>query len=119
MNGPSFRVRVEPSIRSIPAATWDACARGEPVAFTRSSAANELEGLKKITGVEAVCEDDHDNPFITHDFLASLEEAGAAVPRTGWPGRHLLVEAETRATLAATPAYLKSHSRGWRAFGHG
>jgi uncharacterized protein len=119
MNGPSFRVRVEPSIRSIPAALWDACARGGPVQFTRTSADKGLDGPEKIPRVEPVCEDDPDNPFITHDFLASLEESGAATPRTGWLGRHLVVEDEAGATLAAMPAYLKSHSRGEYVFDHG
>src|ERR1043165_5060876 len=103
MNGPSFRVRVEPSIRSIPAAVWDACARGEPLGRTRSSAGKARNGLEKKPRVESICEDDPSNPFIMHDFLASLEESGAATARTGSLGRHLLVEDETGAPLAAVP----------------
>jgi predicted N-acyltransferase len=132
MNGPSFRVRVEPSIRSIPAETWDACARGVPVGETLSSGAkgfDRLENRGKVESsqrlesksevVESSCEIDEDNPFIIHDFLSSLEESGAATARTGWLGRHLLVEDENGAALAAMPAYLKSHSRGEYVFDHG
>jgi uncharacterized protein len=133
MNGPSFRVRVEPSIRSIPAEVWDACAHGVPVGETRSSGAKGLGRLEnrdeaesnsqrlesKSEAAESTCEEDTDNPFVTHDFLCSLEESGAATARTGWLGRHLLVEDENGATLAAMPAYLKSHSRGEYVFDHG
>jgi len=132
MNGPSFRVRVEPSLRSIAAETWDACACATPV-DTRSSGAKGFGRLEnsgeaesksqrlpsKSEAVESLCEEDDGNPFVTHDFLSSLEESGAAVARTGWLGRHLLVEDETGAVLAAMPAYLKSHSRGEYVFDHG
>src|ERR1700730_13314449 len=133
MNGPSFRVRIEPSIRSIPAEVWDACARGVPVGETRRSGAKGLGRLEnrgeaesnsqrfesKSEAAESSCEEDSDNPFVIHGFLSSLEESGAASARTGWLGRHLLVEDENGAVLAAMPAYLKSHSRGEYVFDHG
>jgi uncharacterized protein len=140
MNGPSFRVRIEPSIRSIPAEVWDACARGVPIGETRRSGAKRLGRLEKrgeaesksqqaesnsqrleskSEAAESVCEEDSDNPFVTHDFLSSLEESGAATARTGWLGRHLMVEDENGAVLAAMPAYLKSHSRGEYVFDQG
>jgi uncharacterized protein len=126
MNGPSFRVRVESSIRSIPAETWDACARGVPIGDTRSFSPKGFGGLEnpdetesKSQRPEAVCEQDIDNPFVIHDFLSSLEESGAASARTGWLGRHLLVEDENGAVLAAMPAYLKNHSRGEYVFDQG
>src|ERR1039457_6140967 len=133
MNGPSFRVRVEPSIRSIPAEVWDACARGVPVGETRSFGAKGFDRLEnpgeveskseqaesksqrlesKSEAAESTYEEDADNPFVTHAFLSSLEESGAATARPGWPGRHLLVEDKNGASLAAMPAYLKNHSRG-------
>src|SRR3984893_3510386 len=132
MNGPSFRVRVEPSIRSIPAEVWDACARGVPIGETLSSGAKgfgrfenrgkaessqRLESKSEV--VESSCEIDADNPFVIHGFLSSLEESGAASARTGWLGRHLLVEDENGAVLAAMPAYLKNHSRGEYVFDQG
>jgi len=69
--------------------------------------------------VESISEQDSSNPFITYDFLSSLEESGAATARTGWLGRHLLVEDENGSVLAAQPVYLKNHSRGEYVFDHG
>src|SRR6185312_3838865 len=112
MNGPSFRVRVESSIRSIPRETWDACASGIP---TGGAGAKRLGRFKNSHASPATAV----NPFVTHDFLASLEEAGAATARTGWLGRHLLVEDETGTALAAMPGYLKNHSRGEYVFDQG
>lgn len=112
MNGPSFRVRVEPSIQSIPKEIWDACAGGIP---TKDNGAKRLDQLGNSTASSATSV----NPFVTHDFLLSLEEAGAVTARTGWAGRHLLVEDETGAALAAMPAYFKNHSRGEYVFDQG
>ena len=140
MNGPTLRVRVEPSIRSIPAETWDACANAVPIGIDSSNeASNGRERFKKQREASvttrkkkaaainseskfkptSTLEDDSSNPFITHDFLASLEESGAATARTGWLGRHMLVEDENGAVLAAQPVYLKNHSRGEYVFDQG
>src|SRR5262245_57693146 len=119
MNGPSFRIRVESSIRSIPRETWDACACAVPIGDTRSSGAKSLSGLENFGALESNSQEAADNPFILHDFLSSLEESGAAHPRTGWLGRHLLAEDENGVALAAMPAYLKNHSRGEYVFDHG
>src|SRR5579885_1927051 len=112
MNGPALRVRVEPSIKSITKEIWDACAGGIQ---TGDAGVKRLKGLANPDASSATAI----NPFVTHDFLLSLEESGAATARTGWAGRHLLVEDETGATLAAMPAYLKNHSRGEYVFDQG
>jgi predicted N-acyltransferase len=93
----SLRVRVEPSIRAIPAEAWDACAAVE---------------------AESVSQVEPHNPFVTHAFLSSLENSGAASARTGWGPHHLVVE-DDGGVLAAMPAYLKSHSQGEYVFDHG
>lgn len=93
----SLRVRVEPSIRAIPAEAWDACA---------------------VVEAESVSQVDPHNPFVTHAFLSSLENSGAASARTGWGPHHLVVE-DDGGVLAAMPAYLKSHSQGEYVFDHG
>src|SRR6202162_2753753 len=93
----SLRVRVEPSIRAIPAEAWDACAAVE---------------------AESVSQVEPHNPFVTHAFLSSLENSGAASARTGW-GPHPLVVEDDGGVLAAMPAYLKSHSQGEYVFDHG
>jgi hypothetical protein len=137
MNGPSLRLRVESSIRSIPAEIWDACADARPIGIEVSKQpASTRKGLKnsrsspatadakksvaavsaksesKSERVESIREQTIGNPFLKHAFLASLEESGSATARTGWLGRHLIVEDETGAVLAAMPVYLKNHSRG-------
>ncbi len=52
-----------------------------------------------------------DYPFICHEFLAALEQSGAATPATGWSPHHLLIS-EGERLVAAAPIYLKSHSWG-------
>ncbi len=59
------------------------------------------------------------NPFVSWEFLASLEEAGCATARTGWQGQHLRLEAPDGTLLGAVPCYLKSHSQGEYVFDHG
>jgi predicted N-acyltransferase len=34
-----------------------------------------------------------DNPFVSYDFLAALEDSGSAAPREGWLPQHLVVTA--------------------------
>ena len=59
-----------------------------------------------------------DHPFISHAFLAALEESGSVGPGTGWTPAPILVEEESR-IVAAAPAYLKTHSQGEYVFDHG
>ena len=60
-----------------------------------------------------------DNPFISHDFLSSLEASFSVGGRTGWQPRHLLAEDANGTLLGAAPCYVKSHSRGEYVFDHG
>lgn len=59
------------------------------------------------------------NPFLSYEFLTSLEESGCAVPRTGWRGQHLRLEDGDGNMLGAVPCYAKSHSQGEYVFDHG
>ena len=59
------------------------------------------------------------NPFLSYDFLRSLEEAGCVSRRTGWLPHHVLMEGADGSLLGATPAYLKTHSQGEYVFDHG
>ncbi|NWG45023.1 MAG: N-acetyltransferase [Alphaproteobacteria bacterium] len=86
------RIRMTEGLGAIPPAAWDACAAPG--------------------GVRA-------NPFLTHAFLSSLEEAGCVGPGTGWTPAHLLLETGAGDLLAAAPAYFKSHSQGEYVFDHG
>ncbi|WP_173932165.1 GNAT family N-acetyltransferase [Chelativorans sp. Marseille-P2723] len=59
------------------------------------------------------------NPFISYDFLKTLEESGCATRGTGWLGQHLRLEDADGTLLGAVPCYLKSHSQGEYVFDHG
>ena len=60
-----------------------------------------------------------DNPFVSHDFLASLEESGSAISRTGWQPVPLSIDGPDGRPAAILPAYAKSHSQGEYVFDHG
>lgn len=53
-----------------------------------------------------------DQPFLRHAFLSALEESGSVGGRTGWTPAHRVLFGDDGRLLAATPAYLKSHSYG-------
>ena len=59
------------------------------------------------------------NPFLSYDFLLSLEESGCASQRAGWQASHLRLEDAAGSLIGAVPAYLKSHSQGEYVFDHG
>jgi hypothetical protein len=59
------------------------------------------------------------NPFLSYEFLTSVEDSGCAVPRTGWQGQHLRLEDREGTFLGAVPCYAKSHSQGEYVFDHG
>ncbi len=84
--------RVISSLSEIARDDWDACANPPGEAF---------------------------NPFLSHDFLWSLEEAGCATRKTGWLGQHLVLDGSDGRPAAVMPVYLKSHSQGEYVFDHG
>ena len=84
--------RVVTSLGEIERADWDACANPAGAAY---------------------------NPFLSHDFLWSLEESGAATRKTGWLGQHLVLDGADGRPAAIMPCYLKSHSMGEYVFDHG
>jgi predicted N-acyltransferase len=60
-----------------------------------------------------------DNPFVSHAFLAALEESGSANSKTGWLPQHVIMESDDRRIIGVVPAYVKSHSYGEYVFDHG
>ena len=88
-------VRIARRIAEVPAAQWDACARGG------SGSARPP------------------NPFVSHAFLSALEDSGSATRDTGWLPQHLLFEDAQGRLLACMPCYLKGHSQGEYVFDHG
>ena len=84
----------------------------------------ESEILARIApGVSALDSEQWDklaggHPFVSHAFLATLEESGSVGPGTGWTPAPILVD-EGERLVAAAPAYLKTHSQGEYVFDHG
>jgi predicted N-acyltransferase len=60
-----------------------------------------------------------DNPFVSHAFLACVEDSGSAGPKTGWLPRHAALRDGAGGLLAAAPMYAKGHSYGEYVFDHG
>lgn len=86
-------LRLLRDIREIDAADWDLCAGAG------------AQGERP------------ENPFLTHRFLAALEESGSATAETGWAPHHLVLE-HRGALLGVAPLYVKTHSRGEYMFDH-
>ncbi|MFC5418563.1 GNAT family N-acetyltransferase [Bosea eneae] len=104
----TLRVRVATSLKSVPAADWDACANpgaGRPL----ESACEQADSPSQA---------DLDNPFVSHAFLRALEESGCVGGRTGWSPAYLLVEDADDRLLAAAPSFVKGHSQGEYVFDH-
>ncbi|MCC2110620.1 MAG: N-acetyltransferase [Hyphomicrobiales bacterium] len=59
------------------------------------------------------------DPFLSHDFLWSLEESGSAIAETGWLAQHLVLESDKGEPIGLMPCYLKGHSFGEYVFDHG
>ncbi len=60
-----------------------------------------------------------DNPFVSHAFLAAVEDSGSAGARTGWLPRHAALRDRSGAIVACAPMYAKGHSYGEYVFDHG
>jgi len=94
-----MNIRIVQSLAAIPAGEWDACA---------NPAGTPPTGL-----------DETHNPFVSHAFLSSLEEAGCVGRRTGWTPLHLVAHGEDGRVAGAAPCYAKSHSMGEYVFDGG
>jgi uncharacterized protein len=100
-------LRVISSLSEIRRADWDACAN---------------PGWPSDRPLGRPCETiatSPYNPFISHDFLATLEESGTATGKTGWLGQHLVLDGAGGRPAAVMPCYLKSHSMGEYVFDYG
>jgi uncharacterized protein len=108
--GEELRIQIVDSISAVSPALWDACANPAGVAVYRADKASAAQDLDQ----EAVY-----NPFISHSFLAALEESHSVGGRSGWHAQHLVVSPANGEVIAAAPCYLKSHSRGEYVFDRG
>ena len=106
MASTALRLRVVNSIADVSAEAWDACAN------PASADADYKNGSRVGLGCGY-------NPFISHDFLSSMELSESVRPRVGWQPMHILATDEQDLLLGAVPCYAKSHSRGEYVFDHG
>jgi uncharacterized protein len=58
------------------------------------------------------------NPFVSHAFLAALEESGSVGAGSGWSPTPIVIRDGQGQLAGALPAYLKSHSQGEYVFDH-
>jgi predicted N-acyltransferase len=113
MTEPQLRIRIAQSLADVPAAAWNSCA-GHPVEAveTKSTAVENISPSLSTRGYVG-------NPFISHEFLISLETSKSVGGRTGWQPQHLVVEDIGGELLGVAPCYVKTHSRGEYVFDHG
>jgi predicted N-acyltransferase len=130
MTDVELRIRIAKSLAEVPAAAWNACAAGVPgmddVAGGGALAASPTQPTHelKLTSEDNLSphlstREQVSNPFISHEFLISLEQSNSVGGRSGWQPRHLLAETRDGSLLGAAPCYVKSHSRGEYVFDDG
>ena len=79
--------------------------------------ARVIGALSEIPSTQWDALHDGRNPFVTHAFLAGLEQHGCLRPHYGWTPRHLgLWDGDV--LLAAAPCYRKTNSHGEFVFDH-
>jgi predicted N-acyltransferase len=111
------KVRVVSSLADVPRHHWDAVANpGWTSDGGIASLAPDCDD--RAARLAAIAQRSY-NPFISHDFLWSLEESGCAAAATGWLGQHLVLDGSDGRPAAIMPCYLKSHSQGEYVFDHG
>ena len=102
-----LRITAVSAIGEVKASAWDACAQARPMCEERPQSAPLSD------------QDTFLNPFLSHGFLSALETSKSVGGHSGWHVQHVLVQAADGALLAATPCYLKNHSRGEYVFDYG
>ena len=58
------------------------------------------------------------HPFISYDFLNSLEISESVSSKTGWNPQHIIIKNKSGHIIGASPNYLKMHSYGEYIFDH-
>ena len=114
-----IRIRIVQSLAEVPAAAWNACA-----SIGSTSAWEPLAAVVKLIhednpSAQLSTRGQLGNPFISHDFLLSLETSVSVGGHTGWQPRHLLAEDAQGTLMGAAPCYVKTHSRGEYVFDQG
>jgi len=113
-----LRIRIVQSLTDVPAEAWNACAHGiiaQPIKATYEVKLTPEDN----SSPDLYTRGQVGNPFVSHEFLSSLEASKSVGGRTGWQPRHLLAEDAGGTLLGAAPCYVKTHSRGEYVFDHG
>ena len=111
-------IRIAQSLAEVSAAAWNNCAGYTSRRPVKAVHEAELTSVDN-SSTELSTRGQVNNPFISHEFLSSLEESRSVGARTGWQPRHLLAEDANGMLLGAAPCYVKSHSRGEYVFDDG
>ena len=90
---------------------------------TKNNLKNEyfVQNITSIKSINQSCWDlcaGETNPFVSYDFLQSLEESGCVSNETGWMPFHLIVNDSNKNLVACAPLYFKNHSQGEYIFDH-
>jgi uncharacterized protein len=113
-----LRIRIAQSLADVPADGWNACAGGPGIPAIKAKDEVQLTSEDK-SSPDLCTQGQVPNPFVSHEFLSSLEASGSVGGRTGWLPRHVLVDDKGGTLLGAMPCYAKTHSRGEYVFDHG
>ncbi|MEG3163486.1 GNAT family N-acetyltransferase [Sphingomonas sp. PB2P19] len=76
-------------------------------------------------GVTTIAAEDWDacagpgNPFVSHAFLAALEESVSVNGRSGWQALPIVIDGDDGRPAGIAPAYAKGHSQGEYVFDQG
>jgi uncharacterized protein len=120
-----LRISVINTIGEVSPGEWDACANplpnsGSSPSVMSASAHPQSEPQATVASMAQSSDQVSTyNPFISHSFLAALEQSKSVGERTGWQPRHVLTRTEDGSLVAAVPCYAKSHSRGEYVFDRG
>ena len=115
MSDTELRIRLAHSLAEISAGNWDACAASDFVGLGTTVKLTHEDNFSPNLSTRGQAS----SPFISHDFLSSLEASNSVGGRSGWQPRHLLAEDASGTLLGCAPCYVKSHSRGEYVFDHG
>ena len=91
MDDTHFQIRVTTSLSDVSKAAWDAVANPSGLPY---------------------------DPFLSWDFLETLEASSAVRPEVGWSPCHILVDGPGGHLRAAMPLYAKTNSQGEFVFDH-
>jgi predicted N-acyltransferase len=115
MTDPKLRIRIVPSLTEVAPTAWDACASAPCEAGGTALKQRHEDNLS----TELSTRGKSYNPFISHNFLHSLEQSNSVGGASGWQPRHLLAETSDGTVAGVAPCYVKAHSRGEYVFDQG